>query len=118
MAAKLSPLRQVDLEAGMPCVAQAMQRLEHELRRSRSMGCTAVKLIHGYGSSGKGGKIRTACRRRLTVLREEGAIRDFIPGERFSIFEEATRRALVHCADLRDDRDLDRYNHGVTFLLL
>lgn len=111
-------IRELNLELGRPTANQALRWLEAELEAARKMNTPLLKLIHGYGSSGKGGKIRTACRKRLTVLRAEGAIRDFIPGEHFSIFEEATRRAFVHCGDLRDDRDLDRCNHGVTFLLL
>ena len=41
-----------------------------------------------------------------------------IPGESFSIFEEATRQAFSRCDALRRDEDLDRYNNGVTFILL
>ena len=43
----------------MPYTDQAIQRLTLEIRQSRKMGCTVLKIIHGYGSSGKGGKIRT-----------------------------------------------------------
>ena len=39
-------------------------------------------------------------------------------GEQFSIFEEATRQAFARCEELRRDHDLDRYNNGVTFILL
>lgn len=65
-----------------------------------------------------GGRIRTESRKYLTRLKNQGEIRDFIPGERFSIFEETTRRAFTRCDDLRRDQDLDRYNNGVTFILL
>ena len=43
MAAKkrVSSLREVDLEAGMPYADQAIQRLTLEIRQSRKMGCTA-----------------------------------------------------------------------------
>ena len=70
-------------------------------------GASAVKLIHGYGSSGKGGKIRLELRAYLERQKQRGKIRDYIPGERFSIFDEATRRAFAHCDELRRDRDLD-----------
>lgn len=113
-----SKLREVNLEAGMPFADQAIKRLTFEIHHSRSMGCSVLKIIHGYGSSGTGGKIRTASRKYLTRLKSGGEIQDFIPGEAFSIFEEATRRAFVRCDDLRRDRDLDRYNNGVTFIVL
>ena len=111
-------LREVNLEAGMPFVDQALKRLTFELEQSRRQKFTALKLIHGYGSSGKGGKIRTAARKYLGGLKERGTITDFIPGEKFSIFEETTRRAFLRCEALRNDRDLDRYNNGVTFIIL
>ena len=117
MAAGTGKLREVNLEHGMPYVDQAMKRLTFELQRSRSQGFAAVKIIHGYGSSGTGGKIRTAARKQLRGMKEKGEIGDFIPGEAFSIFEEATRRAFLRCGALRDDRDLDRYNNGVTFII-
>ena len=81
------------------------------------MGYTGLKLIHGYGSSGVGGKIRVAVRQELAARRAKGEIADFIAGEEFSIFHEGTRRALVKCEVLRQDRDLDRYNNGVTFVV-
>ena len=111
-------LREVNLEAGMPFVDQAIQRLTFELEQSRRQKFAAVKLIHGYGSSGKGGKIRTAARKHLADLKDRGAITDFVPGEKFSIFEEATRKDFLRCKALRNDRDLDRYNNGVTFIIL
>lgn len=40
-------LREVDLERGMPTMRAALQQLSFELRRGRSLGCAAVKLIHG-----------------------------------------------------------------------
>ena len=118
MAKTSLKLREVNLEAGMPFVEQAMKRLTYEIHHSRDMGCTELKIIHGYGSSGTGGKIRTAARKYLTQLKEKGEISAFIPGEAFSIFEEATRRAFGVCDDLRRDKDLDRYNNGVTFIVL
>ena len=60
-------LREVDLERGMPTVRAALQQLSFELWRGRSLGCAAVKLIHGYGSSGKGGRIRVEARACLTL---------------------------------------------------
>ena len=40
------------------------------------------------------------------------------PGERFSIFDEATRRAFALCDDLRRDHDLESANNGVTIVVL
>lgn len=114
----MSELREVDLERGMPTARAALSQLELELRRSRSMGCTALKIIHGYGSSGKGGKIRVQARALLERKKGAGQLRDYIPGEKFSIFEPATLEAFRRCGALRKDPDLERHNNGVTIILL
>lgn len=111
-------VKQVNLEQGMPSVPVALRRLESELYTAKRLGFAAVKLIHGYGSSGVGGKLRVAVRQELEKRRRLGQLTAVIPGEKFSIFEEETRLALNRCGSLRQDRDLDRYNNGVTFVLL
>lgn len=111
-------LREINLELGLPTVDQALLRMERELTTTKKVGCTALKLIHGYGSTGKGGKIRTAVRRDLAKRKRDGEIRDWIPGEKFSIFESATLEAFASCDELRTDVDLNRYNTGVTIVVL
>ena len=61
-------VREINLEIGRPAAAQALERMRMELRLSKKRGYTAVKLIHGFGSSGTGGKIRTAVRRELAAM--------------------------------------------------
>ncbi len=114
----MDTLREIDLERGMPYAADAVKRLTFEVHHSKDLGCTILKIIHGYGSTGKGGKIRIAARERLAFLQKKREIRGFIPGERFSIFDEETRKALQLCPELRRDHDLERANNGVTFILL
>ena len=54
----------------MPRAEQAIRQMLFELRRSPGLGCSAVKLfIHGYGSSGAGGRIRVEARRRLDRMK-------------------------------------------------
>ncbi len=111
-------MKELNLEYGMPTVDTALRWLESELSAARKMGRPALKLIHGYGSSGKGGKIRTACRKYLREQIDAGRVRLVIRGEDFSIFSEETRRSFTLCAQLRADRDLERENRGVTFVIL
>lgn len=111
-------LRVVNLEQGKPTVQVALQQMAVALTTSRRMGYGAVKLIHGYGSSGTGGKIRTAARRELEKQRAAGQVKAVIPGEKFSIFEEETRRGFSLCDALRRDEDLERYNNGITIVIL
>ena len=111
-------VKELNLEQGMPTVDAAMGWLEAELAAARKMGRPALKLIHGYGSSGRGGKIRTACRKYLREQAAAGRVRLVIAGEEFSIFSEETRRSFALCGELRQDGDLDGENRGVTFVLL
>lgn len=114
----MGALREVNLELGRPTVDDAIRRLTFELGRSRTVGDTVLKIIHGYGSSGAGGRIRLEARSYLSRLKTQGAIGDFIPGERFSIFDADTLAAFRLCGALRQDRDLERSNNGVTFIIL
>ena len=110
-------VRELNLELGRPSVDEAMRRLDYELAAAGMLRTKVFKLIHGYGSSGAGGKIRTACRKQLQLYKEQGRIADFIPGENFTIFDASTRHAFTLCAALRNDRDLERENRGVTFVI-
>jgi len=111
-------LREVNLERGMPRAEQAVRQMTFEIRRSRALGYTGLKIIHGYGSSGTGGRIRMEARACLSRMAARGEIHGFIPGEDFSIFNPAVLEAFRKCGDLRRDRDLERHNNGVTVILL
>ena len=107
------PIRELNLELGRPDAAEALRRLAAEVEAARHLGTPAMKLIPGDGSTGRGGRLRTACR---TWLRQQELC--FLPGEEFTIFNEEARRWLAVCPRLRQDRDLDAENRGVTFVLL
>ncbi|MBN2130172.1 MAG: Smr/MutS family protein [Sedimentisphaerales bacterium] len=108
----------VTLKAGMPRVEEARARLQSEIDRAHRTGMIALKIIHGYGASGIGGSLRHAIRRSLRKRMKEGQIRCFVAGEEWDIFEESTRQILDECPELGKDKDLGRYNEGVTIVLL
>jgi len=107
-----------DIKSDMPTAQQALRRVDMAISTARMSGAPAIKLIHGYGSTGRGGVIRTQARRYLGELRAKGKVKRFIPGEHFSIFDADTRAALERCPALRQDSDLERSNNGVTIILL
>ena len=108
----------VNLEMGMPTSEDAVKRLTYEIHTARRMGACALKIIHGYGSSGTGGKIRTRSRTYLESLVRRRQIKGYITGENFSIFDQSTREAFAACSSLRGDSDLERSNNGITIVLL
>lgn len=106
-------LKEINIKSDMPTVSEAEKRLEAAIAAGRKLGAGAVKIIHGYGSTGKGGKIRTAVRKKASELGKT-----VIYGEDFSIFSESTRQAFKLCPELRNDDDLDRHNNGITIIIL
>ena len=111
-------LKEANIKYDMPTSKEAVKRVTYNIRNGKDWGCGAIKFIHGYGSTGKGGKIRTDVRRYLQEQKDKRQINDFIFGENFSIFDEATRNAFLHCDELRRDSDLERHNNGITIVIL
>lgn len=107
-----------NLEAGMPTVDQAIRRLSTILSSQRAMRTKSLKIIHGYGSSGKGGRLRVELRRYLDSCQHKRLIQGYVRGEEFSIFQEGTRKLLAICPDASKDTDLEKYNNGITIVLL
>lgn len=112
------PFEVLNIKQDMPTVDEARQRLLQAVKSAKARGVKAIKLIHGYGSSGQGGALRVALRKSLSLRRKEGVIRSFVAGERWDPLEEAARMILDSCPELSRDADLGRGNEGVTVVLL
>ena len=111
-------LREVNIKSDMPTVDDAIRRITYNIKNAGAFGVTAIKFIHGYGSSGKGGAIRTEARKYLDRQKTRGQIKYYITGEDFSIFDDATRKAFLVCDELRRDSDIERHNNGITIVIL
>lgn len=114
----MSTIKIVMIKADRPTVDEARERLRVELEKAKNGSVVVLKIVHGYGSSGQGGALREAIRRSLRKRVKEGAIRTFQAGEGFSTFDETARLMLDECPELARDPDFNRYNEGVTFVLL
>ena len=107
-----------NVEAGLPTLEEARRRVIDEIKRAQRAGVRVLKIIHGYGSTGKGGTLCTGLRKSFRLRKKEGVIVDFIIGEDFSVFNDATLRLLAAVPELRGDPDLNATNEGVTILWL
>ncbi|MDU9047661.1 MAG: Smr/MutS family protein [Candidatus Electrothrix sp. Rat3] len=112
------PHREVKLKRGMPTVEQALGRLERELEQARKERCRVLTLIHGYGSSGRGGVIREEIREKLQYLKYRGEINDVLDGENFSTGNGPGRNMVRRFPFLRQHSDLNRGNRGITLVIL
>ena len=114
----MSTLRTFNVEADLPTLDEARRQVIDEIRRSRRDGVRVLKVIHGYGSSGKGGKLCIGLRKSFGLRKKEGVIRDFVAGEDFSIFDNRTLTLLEAVPELRGDPDLSATDEGVTVVWL
>lgn len=108
-------VKEINLERGNPTVEEALRRMVNGLTTAKGSGYRAVILIHGYGSSGTGGAIRTAVRSGLSDRSLTGVVRDSVPGEHW---QEKKKAFTDVCGQLRDfDRTVSG-NRGLTVVLL
>ena len=114
----MSILRTYSVEAGLPILDEARRLVIAEIREARRAGARVLKVIHGYGSSGKGGTLCVGLRKSFGLRKKEGVIKDFIAGENFSIFNPTVLAMLEVVPQLRGDPDLNATNEGVTILWL
>jgi hypothetical protein len=112
------PARVINLKEGMPLVREALSHMERELRRARAEGVALIKFVHGYGSTGKGGEIRTAVQKGLMKRLQQQEIHAVIFGEDWRISNETTWALLRKWPGLKQDSDLGKQNRGITIVAL
>jgi hypothetical protein len=90
--------------------------LQDALRKAQaSLSIRVIKVIHGYGSSGKGGMTRETVRNWGYANRKR--IRSIIAGEEYRLTEEATQALRMEVGDYADP-DIGAGNGGITVIWL
>lgn len=108
----------INLEAGRPMVEVALNRMNEIIEDSVRNDVNVLTLIHGYGSSGKGGAIRSECRKMLDYLKSNGLISNYIIGEDFNKRSGSVKSLLRRYPQLVADKHLNRGNRGITLVIL
>lgn len=108
----------VNIEAGKPVVEVGKKKLHLEIVTAKRQGIKALKIIHGYGSSGVGGRLKQGILEFLAARKKENVVKAFVTGEDWSIFNQTARDIMEQCNDLRKDNDLGNSNPGITIVLL
>lgn len=112
------PCKMINLEDGRPTVNVGLLRLDRALVAARAERVPILKLIHGYGSSGVGGRLREEVWSTLDRFKRNGFISDFIPGEDFRLSNEASWALVKRDKTIKEDRDFGRLNRGITIVIL
>ena len=111
-------IKQVNLEQGMPTWEQAERKLLGEITLAKKTGIRVLKIIHGYGSTGVGGKLRVETRKLLVERKRRSLIKDFVPGEEWSKYLPTTKDLLNRYPKLKNDSDLNHQNEGITIVII
>lgn len=108
----------VNLEAGRPTVEVAMNRCREAINDAIRNKISVITFIHGYGSSGKGGVIRSECRQILAYMKNKRIISDYVAGEDFHKRSARVRGLMQRYSALAKERNLNQGNQGVTLVIL
>jgi hypothetical protein len=108
-------VREVNLEYGYPTADMAVRNMVDQLGSCKRQGIRSVILIHGYGSSGTGGKIKKAVNQKLRDPSLVGLVRMTCPGEQWM---DKKRTMLNACPGLKDYESRISGNYGVTVVVL
>lgn len=109
-------MREYDIKSDLPVVSEAQRRLISILYQSKGKE-KIIKIIHGYGSSGVGGSIKTMVHRTLQTQKNAHQIRAYIPGEAIALlkgFDEDIRRFKPL---IQNDSDFHKGNDGITYVI-
>nr|WP_216860945.1 Smr/MutS family protein [Polynucleobacter sp. P1-05-14] len=110
---------ELNIKQDGPYVEEALDRLTDILRKSLEIGIKAIILIHGYGSSGEGGRIKWAIHEALENNRYSDRVAEYHFGEDVAFGSESYYALLKRRPGLK--RYLKRFkegNAGMTVLLL
>jgi len=110
---------EINIKEGNPYVEEALDQLTEQLRKCLELDIKAIVLIHGYGSSGEGGRIKWAIHDALENNRYSDRVDEYFFGENVAYGSESYHALLKRRPGLK--RYLKRFkegNAGMTVLLL
>ncbi len=110
----MSPILTIDV-AHPPRKPDAVEEelLNAWSRVRNSSSLRILKIIHGHGSSGKGGSTKETVRN--WAFRNTTRFRAVIEGEQYSLYNAATQELRKEVGDY-DDPDLRQANSGITII--
>lgn len=108
-------IKVINIEVGNPDTQTAINHLKNELMTFRRQNIKAAIVIHGYGSSGTGGTIKSAVKKLVSDNSMRGIIRDHSEGDKWVVNK---KRMVSTCPDLAKYESNIQNNPGVTIVIL
>lgn len=105
-----------NIERDYPTVADAGKNLAQIIRETQNSE-KIIKIIHGYGSSGTGGKIKIQVHKSLRKRLMLGEIKAYIPGEAFTGLYGFDETIHTYKDLLKNDSDYKKGNDGITYII-
>jgi hypothetical protein len=109
----------LNLKFDSPSAEEALDRLTIGLRRASEVGIKAIILIHGYGASGEGGKIKWAVHDALENNYFSDRVDEYHFGEQIAFGSEAYHALLRRRPGLKAYlKHFKEGNAGMSVLIL
>jgi hypothetical protein len=110
---------ELNIKDGGPTVEEALDLLTERIRALHELGIKNIVLIHGYGSSGVGGRIKWAIRDALNNNRYADRVEEYFFGENVPYGSQEYRQLIRRRPGLvRRSNSFRMDNPGMTVLLL
>ena len=109
----------VNLEVSLPTVDQAIDTFDQVLEELTGTAVQIIKVIHGYGSSGKGGRIKEAIRQELIYQKRSHIIDSYYAGEDIAPGKSSYQALLRQHPTIKNILTKDMFgNPGITLIIL
>lgn len=111
-------IKTINIKSSLPSVDEARKLLNNLLIQAYNDGTRLIKIVHGYGSTGLGGKLKIAIRNSLIRRKREGLVENIIFGENFTNLNKNLDEILRKFPALKCDVDYKKKNEGITIVIL
>ena len=110
-------IRNVDIGHNNWTVNQARNELEKEFAASYKRSDDFLIVVHGHGSTGKGGEIKVMVHQFALRMISMKRIRDFISGEHLTRTSSAARRVSANYPSIKQLSQWNTRNPGLSILI-
>ncbi len=106
----------IDIKSDGEVASVAIAEFLCAVEQARAGGYSVMKVLHGYGSHGVGGVIKSELTKQLKMLKAQRKICDYYFGNKIGV--QARQNLINRCAELYIDKDLYNLNAGICFVCL